>query len=233
VLPSPTAHIGGTLTVIAQLDPTYETTDPAVAYFPAEWQLLSVTNDGLVTYQRTGGPAGNALVPDLATALPAAADGGRTYTFHLRAGVRYSTGVPVRAQDFRRAIERLFVVDKGTGPAGFYSGIVGASRCASTPARCDLADGIIADGKTGTVTFHLLAPDPDFLYKLAFPFADAIPPGTPFRPIDATTGPVSASSTGQRSARPASPAGKPVMGRWRWSWRGQATAHIAEAASPG
>jgi peptide/nickel transport system substrate-binding protein len=94
--------------------------------------------------------------------------------------------VPVRAQDFRRAIERLFVVDKGTGPAGFYSGIVGASRCASTPARCDLADGIIADGKTGTVTFHLVAPDPDFLYKLAFPFADAIPPGTPFRPIDAT-----------------------------------------------
>jgi len=199
VLPSPAAHLGGTLTVIAHLPAVDETTDPAVAYFPTEWQLLSVTNDGLVTYQRTGGPADNSLVPDLATTLPAPTDGGRTYTFHLRPGIRYSTGVPVRPDDFRRAIERLFAINKGgSGTAFFYAGIVGASQCERARSRCDLAAGIVADDKAGTVTFHLVAPDPEFLYKLAFAFADAIPPGTPFRPIAATrlpaTGPYKTAS---------------------------------------
>ncbi len=32
---------------------------------------------------------------------------------------------------------------------------------------------------SNTVTFHLTAPDPDFLYKLALPIADAVPAGTP------------------------------------------------------
>ena len=55
------------------------------------------------------------MVPDLATALPAPTDGGRTYTFHLRKGVRYSTGAPVLAGDIRRGIERV-VVHPDTAP---------------------------------------------------------------------------------------------------------------------
>ena len=87
-------------------------TDPAVAYYTQTWQMLSMTNDGLVGYRRVGGLAGDQLVPDLATALPPPTDGGRTYTFHLRAGIRYSTGALVRPEDFRRAIERVFMIDK-------------------------------------------------------------------------------------------------------------------------
>ncbi len=37
-----------------------------------------------------------------------------------------------------------------------------------------------------TITFHLTDPDPDFLYKLALPFADAVPADTPFKPVDAS-----------------------------------------------
>jgi hypothetical protein len=113
VLPSQAAHRGGTLTVLAHLDRADQSTDPAIAFTGTQWQLLSVTNDGLVTYQRTGGPAGNSLVPDLATALPAPADDGRTYVFHVRRGIRYSTGGLVQPDDFRRGIERDFIVNKG------------------------------------------------------------------------------------------------------------------------
>jgi len=187
VLPSQAAHRGGTLTVLAHLDRADESTDPAIAFARTQWQLLSVTNDGLVTYRRTGGPAGNSLAPDLATALPAPADDGRTYVFHVRRGIKYSTGALVRPEDFRRGIERVFIVNKGGGPAFYYLGIVGARQCERTPGRCDLAKSIVADDKAGTVTFHLVAPDPDFLYKLAFPFADAIAPGTPDHPIAATS----------------------------------------------
>ncbi len=72
----------------------------------ASWQLAQLTNDGLVGFRRAGGVQGAAVVPDLATSMPTPTDGGRTYTFHLRKGVRYSTGEPVLAGDIRRGIER-------------------------------------------------------------------------------------------------------------------------------
>ena len=153
------------------------------------WQMLSMTNDGLVGYRRVGGLAGDQLVPDLATALPVPADGGKTYTFRLRAGIRYSTGALVRPEDFRRAIERVFMIDKKQGnPAipPFYAGIVGAGQCERTPGPCNLARGIVADDAAGTVTFHLTAPDPEFLYKLAFSWAYAVPPGMPDHQISAS-----------------------------------------------
>jgi ABC-type transport system substrate-binding protein len=183
VLASPASHRGGTLTLIANLSPHDQATDPALAYSIPIWQMLSVTNDGLVGYRRVGGPAGDTLVPDLAQALPAPGNGGLTYTFHLRPGIRYSTGALVKPDDFRRAIERDFRLSYLGGGAGFYVGIAGAGQCERTPRRCDLARGIVTNDKTNTITFHLTAPDPEFLYKLAFPFADAIPPGTPDHPI--------------------------------------------------
>jgi YVTN family beta-propeller protein len=120
VLPSPASHRGGTLTVIAARSPdegSAPPTDPAVAYYEWAWQMLSMTNDGLVGYRRITGLAGDELVPDLAAALPVPTDGGRTYTFRLRAGLRYSTGAPVRPEDFRRAIERVFTIDEHENPA--------------------------------------------------------------------------------------------------------------------
>ena len=189
MLPSLASHRGGTLTLIAQPLPGLQATDPAAAWFPPILQMLSVTNDGLVGYRRAGGPTGDTLVPDLATALPAPTDGGRTYTFHLRPGIRYSNGTPVRPEDFRHAIERVFAI----GAAAFqYAGIIGAAQCQRTPRHCDLARGIVANSKAGTVTFHLIAPDPAFLYRLALPFADAVPLTTPDHPV----GPAQIPATG-------------------------------------
>ena len=189
VLPSLASHRGGTLTVIAQATPgpAATDTDPAVAYDTLTWQLLSMTNDGLVGYRRVDGVAGGQLVPDLATSLPRPTDGGRTYTFRLRPGLRYSTGALVRPNDIRRAIERFFVIDRKQNPAvlPFYAGIVGASQCQRPTDPCGLTRGIVADDAAGTVTFHLTAPDPEFLYKLALSWAYPVPPGTPDRPVSA------------------------------------------------
>ncbi len=186
VLPSSASHRGGTLTVIAQPD-HFMSTDPAVAYFLVTWQMLTMTNDGLVGYRRVGGLAGDTLVADLATTLPVPVDGGKTYVFKLRSGIMYSDGAAVRPEDFRRAIERVFSINHGSvGPTAFYAGLVGAGQCERTPTHCDLARGIVTDDTANTVTFHLTAPDPEFLYKLAFPFADAVPAGTPDHEIGPT-----------------------------------------------
>jgi ABC-type transport system substrate-binding protein len=100
------SHRGGTLRVVSQGRDAFDSIDPGAAFRLESWQVLTMTNDGLLGFRRTGGPAGLTVVPDLATSLPIVSDDGRTYTFQLRKGIRYSTGEAVRAGDFRYALER-------------------------------------------------------------------------------------------------------------------------------
>ena len=109
--------------------------------------------------------------------VPAATDGGRTYAFQLRRGLRYSTGAAVHASDIRRGLERVLRANGAT--ATFYTSIRGAPRCLGRKAPCDLSAGVEVDDTAGTITFRLSAPDPDFLYKLALPNAVAVAPGVP------------------------------------------------------
>ena len=184
VLASPNADRGGTLRVVESLafSSLGGSVDPAVFGGVGQWQILSLTNDGLVTYRRIGGIAGDTLVPDLATELPSPTGAGRIYTFHLRSGIRYSDGTRVRPEDFRHAIERIFKVGSGYTQSP-YTGIVGAKQCERTPRRCTLRRGIVTDDRSDTITFRLTASDPDFLYKLAFPMASAVPASAPSRDI--------------------------------------------------
>jgi YVTN family beta-propeller protein len=176
---SPKAHRGGTLRVLTP-EGFVPTIDPAMGYDYIEWGALSATNDGLVAYRRVGGADGSTLVPDLATALPQPTDGGTTYRFQLRRGIRYSNGEPVRPQDFRRAAERELAI----GPVGdYYSAIAGADVCLAKRKSCSLRSGIVTDEAAGTVTFHLARPDPDFLAKLAMPWMYAVPARTGFSDI--------------------------------------------------
>jgi peptide/nickel transport system substrate-binding protein len=172
VLPGTVSHRGGTLRLTLPEDDVPYSPDPTQFAGIPQWQLLSLTNDGLVTYRRAGGLAGAELVPDLATAIPQPTDGGRTYTFRLRDGIRYSNGAFVQPGDIRRGIERTM---RSTNPylTNQYAGIVGAEHC--SPRACDLHRGIAVDREAGTVTLHLTRPDPDFLYKLAFAMASAVP----------------------------------------------------------
>ena len=172
VSPPGTPHRGGTLVLLTSLSGPV---DPAIAQYPPMVLTLFMTNDGLTAFQRVGGLPGTVLVPDLAISLPAPAQGGTSYTFQLRRGIRYSTGRLVRPEDFRYAIERDFRL--GSQQAVFYEGIAGAAACG--PQKCDLSRGIVTDDHANTVTFHLVAPDPQFLDKLALWGADAVPVGTP------------------------------------------------------
>ena len=167
-------HKGGTLTMLWSAPGA--SIDTAIAY-DANWQVLRMTSDGLLAWKQVSGPDGNDLVPDLAEEIPEPTDGGRTYTFKLRDGIRFSTGDEVKPSDFTYTLERLF---KAAGPGGgFYSSLVGADACAKKPKTCDLSKGAVADDAAGTLTFKLTAPDPDLLQKLAMPFAFVVPQGTP------------------------------------------------------
>ncbi len=168
------SHRGGTLTVLQHAP--FGSLDPTVMNASLGSVLvLYLTNDGLTALKRVGGSDGAQVVPDLAASLPTPTDGGRTYTFQLRPGIRYSDGRPVRAEDFRRAIERSIKL----GWSAYYPNVVGGAECLARPARCDLGRGIVTDDVASTVTFHLVKPDPEFLQRLSLWPALAVPAGTP------------------------------------------------------
>jgi len=172
--------------------------DPALGYTNESWEIVEATNNGLLTFKKAAGAQGNAIVPDIAAAMPKISSDGRTYTFKLRDGVMFGAPVnrAVRPSDFKASIERLFRVD--SGGVGFYTGIQGAKQYAKT--RRGGISGIVADDKANTITFKLAKKDGTFLEYLAMPFAFALPKGTPSRDIstDASrrvaTGPYQVSS---------------------------------------
>jgi YVTN family beta-propeller protein len=170
-------HRGGTLRIAGEAPYLASSVDTLNV---GAWPATISTNDGLVAFRRVGGSSGSQLVPDLAVSLPVPTDGGRTYTFRVRAGIDYSDGRPVEPEDFRRALERTFRVFHDAYP---YGAIVGATTCAAMPARCDLSRGVATDDGTRTITFHLRTPDADFMHKLALPYAYAVPADTPARDL--------------------------------------------------
>ena len=228
-------HRGGTLVIVTSetltsSTPTTYSVDPAFYDGANNPQFIGLAYDDLVTFQQSPGTDGLRLVPDLALAIPTPADGGATYAFRIRPGIRYSDGQPLRASDFRRGIERLFRV--GSEGSSLYAGLVGAAACAQHPQNCDLSRGIVTDNAAGTVTFHLTAPDPEFLFKLTeSAFSAPVPPGTPDRETGSHfvpgTGPyqiVAVSGTEVRFVRnrffrewshAAQPAGNPDSIVWR------------------
>jgi YVTN family beta-propeller protein len=167
------SHRGGTLTLIP--DAPFGSLDPNGNNSVAAFFTLVVTDDGLTAFARVGGSDGAQVVPDLASSLPTPTDDGTTYTFTLRSGIRYSNGELVRPEDFRRAFEHDFRL----GLPVYWADIVGGAACGAHPARCDLSRGVVPDDAAHTVTFHLVAPDPEFVDKLTLPYADAVPAETP------------------------------------------------------
>jgi peptide/nickel transport system substrate-binding protein len=166
-----TGHAGGVFTILANSN--FGVADPAQNYTLQEWQLLIDTHDGLVGFAKVGGVAGTKIVPDLATSIPIPTDGGKTYTFQIRRGIKFSNGEVLKPSDFVKTFERQFTVP---GPTSFYSQIVGASACSTK--GCNLSQGVVANDSTYTLTIHLTSPDPEFLDQLTLPFAYAVPAST-------------------------------------------------------
>jgi peptide/nickel transport system substrate-binding protein len=177
------AKKGGSIKIGSTLPDSY---DPVLFQTLQANQALQLVYKGLVTYKDAEGKAGGELTPAVAEKLPTASNGGKTYKFKVRKGIKYSDGTPVKASDFEHTIKRLLFLG---GPfSSFMSGIVGTDKY--TAAKKENADisGIVSDDKTGDITVNLKEPDNQFLLAVALanaaptpaaksPFKKASPPG--------------------------------------------------------
>jgi len=177
--PAPaTISAGNVLRVDVQDD--FGSLDPAVAYNNFSNQILYATCAKLVNYPDAPAPAGSHLEAEVAEALPAVSADGRTYTFTVRKGFRFSppSNEPVTAQTFKDTIERT-LDPRAQSPAQQYArDIVGEQAYAAGKARH--ISGVVVNGNT--LAIHLTQRAPDLPVRLSLSFFCAVPSGTPVDP---------------------------------------------------
>lgn len=169
-------HVGETFPVFRVAEDTaIDYLDPGLTYSSEGLNVIWNVYLPLLGYRHVGGAEGATIVPYLARSLPRVSNGGRTYTLTLRRGLRYSNGQPVKASDFKAAVERDFKLDS-PGAAYFYD-VVGAAAARTT--KGGHISGIVADDATGKITITLDTPQGDFENVLASEFAAPVPASAP------------------------------------------------------
>ncbi|HMG64349.1 MAG TPA: ABC transporter substrate-binding protein, partial [Streptosporangiaceae bacterium] len=130
----------------------------------------------LVTFRHESGAAGTQIVPDLATTVPAPTDGGLTYTFHLKPGIKFAPPVnrEITSHDIAYAFQRIndqkLVAQYGYYYDGVIKGLTGKAKSPNNH-----ISGIETPNNT-TIIFHLTSPVGDFLQRIASPAAAPVPP---------------------------------------------------------
>jgi peptide/nickel transport system substrate-binding protein len=164
---------GGSVTIVSGTAP--ESADPQGDFVTQGNELYSVVNTPLLTYRRANGDAGAEIVPGLAKALPQVSKDGKTYKFELRSGIHYSNGAPVKASDFKFAIERALKLNWRA--KSFLYSIQGATEFDAGKSK-DIP-GIQTDDSTGEITVELSAPFGAIADVLALPGTAPMPQDTP------------------------------------------------------
>jgi len=91
-----------------------QTLDPATEYDTASSTIVKNVYEGLIAFEKEDP---SKFVPVLATEVPTAANGGitnggKTYTFNLRTGVKFHNGNPLTAEDVVYTFKRNLVTDQ-------------------------------------------------------------------------------------------------------------------------
>ena len=147
--------------------------DPQLAYVTTTWWLEYATAAKLYNYPDKPGPAGSLPVPEVASGYRVSKDG-KTYTFTIRKGFRFSNGEPVTAKSFQYAIDRTANDDLASPGAQFITdpngaNIVGAKAVNDGDAKH--VTGVVAKGNR--LVIRLTRPDGAFLTKISMPFFQA------------------------------------------------------------
>jgi serine/threonine protein kinase/ABC-type transport system substrate-binding protein len=165
--------------VVKLLVPGYQDdeVDPAVAQTTLLLHIESSTCANLLNHPGKAAPDGWQLRPEVASGMPQSSTDGRTYTFTVRSGYRFSppSNQPVTAETFRYTIERTLSPKLGSNTPG--PSVVGdiEGEQAFREGKAEHISGIQVRGDTLTIT--LVKPSADFLERLSLPFFCPVPVG--------------------------------------------------------
>ncbi len=156
---------GGSMIVTYKDD--VSTLDPAIGYDWQNWSMIKSLFDGLMDYE----PGTTNLRPGLAESFEISEDG-KTYTFHLRRGVKFHNGREMTAEDVKYSLDRVTNPETQSPGAGFFGSIKGFDAVSAGEAE-GLEGVTVLDPYT--IRFELVRPDATFLHVLALNFSFVVP----------------------------------------------------------
>jgi ABC-type transport system substrate-binding protein len=110
--PDPNAKAGGSIVMTYKDD--VATLDPAIGYDWQNWSMIRSLFDGLMDYV----PGTTDLRPGLAESYEISEDG-LSYTFKLRAGVKFHNGREMTAEDVKYSLDRVTLPATQSPGSGF------------------------------------------------------------------------------------------------------------------
>ncbi|MFJ8632832.1 ABC transporter substrate-binding protein [Streptomyces sp. NPDC093568] len=167
---------GGTVTY--EYSDVPDSFDPGNTYYAYMYNLSRLYARPLMTFKPAAGEAGNELVPDLAASKGVPSDGGKTWTYKLRSGLKYEDGTPITSKDVKYAVERSnFARDVlSLGPNYFQQFLEGGDKYKG-PYKDKSAEGLksIETPDDTTVVFKLNRAFQEFDYLVATPQTAPVP----------------------------------------------------------
>ena len=94
----------------------WDSLDTGETYYGYSWDFARNYSRALVMFKSAPGSGSDELVPDLASDLGKASDGGKTWTYTIRKGLKFDDGTPITSKDVAYGVERS--TDKVTFPNG-------------------------------------------------------------------------------------------------------------------
>ncbi len=150
--------------------------DPALSITAGIY--LGATCAQLMHYADKSLPGGRRVVAEAAAGFPRVSRDGRTFTFAIRKGLRFSDGKPLTAEAFAHEINRILDPAMHSGFVPYVQDIVGAQDVIDGKART--ARGVRASGRK--LVLELVAPAPDLPARLTLFAFCAVPPNLPADP---------------------------------------------------
>lgn len=167
---------GGTVTYAYSDVP--DSFDPGNTYYAYMYNLSRLYARPLMTFKPAAGDKGNELVPDLAASPGVPSDGGKTWTYKLRPGLKYQDGTAITSKDVKYAVERSnFARDVlSLGPNYFQQFLEGGDKYKG-PYKDKSAKGLasIETPDETTIAFKLNRPFQEFDYLVATPQTAPVP----------------------------------------------------------
>ncbi|HEY9472816.1 MAG TPA: ABC transporter substrate-binding protein [Mycobacteriales bacterium] len=173
----PSTTRGGTLRLVIG---AVDSLDPARSYYTGVWNLMRLYTRQLVTYAPAPGDAGTQLVPDLATGLGNSTDGGKTWKYTLKPGLKFEDGSPLTSRDVKYGIERLFASDQITGGPTWAVTMLDDHRRSYSGPYQDHSSGklglrSVQTPDDRTIVFHLNRSFADWDHVMALPASSPVP----------------------------------------------------------
>lgn len=174
---------------------TWDSLDPGETYYGYSWNFLRLYGRSLLMFKPAPGGASNELVPDLAESLGTPSEGGKTWTYKLREGIKYEDGTTVTSKDVKHAVLRS--TDKETFPNGpaYFEGYLNLPADYKGPYKSKGVDtnSAIETPDDRTIVFHLKQAFGGFDYFAHLPQTVPVPEakdtGAKYREHVISTGP--------------------------------------------